>query len=136
MVTIPAWAQIYKWVDESGAVHYSSRPVEGQHTEDVTQRVRSTGNFVELESVESAATGNTITMLTTTWCGVCKKAKAYLNSKGVPFTELDVEKDDEGKRRYRELNGKGVPITLIGKQRLNGFTEAVMEKVLKKAGLI
>lgn len=132
----PAWAQIYKWVDESGVVHYSSRPVEGQQSEDVTEKVHSTGNFVEMAIVETAVAGDILTMLSTTWCKVCKRAKAYLNAKGIAFIELDVEKDDEGKRRYKELNGKGVPIILIGKQRMNGFSEAKMEAMLKKAGLI
>lgn len=131
----PAQAQIYKWTDEAGAVHYSSQPHEDAQSKDVTQRVRSTGNFVEVKTIEGIAS-NTLTVLSTTWCTVCKKAKAYLNARGVSFTELDVEKNDEGRRRYRELKGTGVPIILVGNQRMNGFSETRMEAMLKKAGLI
>jgi len=135
LFSAPAMAQIYKWVDEDGVVHYSSSPTISAHAEDVTAKVRSTGNFVELETADTSY-GNTITMLSTTWCSVCKRAKAWLNAKGITYTELDVEKDGEGKQRYRELNGRGVPIILIGKQRMNGFSEARMEEMLKTAGLL
>ena len=117
-----AHAEIYRWVDEGGRVHYSSRPSAETQAEDVTTRVRSTGNYVSLEPVETPADGATVTMFTTTWCKICKMAKTYLNKKGVAFVELDVEKDEEGKKRYHELNGKGVPITLIGQQKLVGFS--------------
>ena len=30
LVAVPAWAQIYKWVDEKGVVNYSSRPPAGR----------------------------------------------------------------------------------------------------------
>jgi glutaredoxin len=132
----PAAGQIYKWEDEDGNVHYSSRPATDAPAEDVTRRVHSTGNFVELETVDTALTGNTITMLSTTWCNVCKKAKAWLSARGIAYTELDVEHDEDGKKLYQELNGKGVPIILVGKQRMNGFGEARMQQMLQAAGLI
>lgn len=135
LLSAPATAQIYKWVDEDGTVHYSSRPATTAQAEDVTAKVKSTGNFVELETSD-ASYGNTITMLSTTWCSVCKRAKAWLNEKGIAYTELDVEKDEEGKRRYHELQGRGVPIILVGKQRMNGFSEPRMEEMLKTAGLL
>ena len=131
-----AQAEIYRWVDEGGRVHYSSRPSADGQAEDVTTRVQSTGNYVSLEAVDIPVAGNTVTMFTTTWCNVCKTAKAWLNEKGIAFVELDVEKDEEGKRRYRELNGKGVPITLIGQQKLIGFSAAKMEQALKQAKLL
>lgn len=131
-----AQAEIYRWVDDGGRVHYSSRPSAEGQAEDVTTRVQSTGNYVSLETIAAPAASNTVTMLTTTWCNICKKAKAYLREKGIAFVELDVENDEEGKRRYAELNGKGVPITLIGQQRLNGFSSAAMEQALKQAKLL
>jgi len=135
LLSAPAMAQIYKWVDADGQVHYGGRPAVSAQSEDVTAKVKSTGNFVELET-SGTSYGNTITMLSTTWCSVCKRAKAWLNAKGIAYTELDVEKDEEGKQRYHELQGKGVPIILVGKQRMNGFSEARMEEMLKTAGLL
>jgi len=136
LMSVAANAEIYRWVDEGGRVHYSSRPSTEAQAEDVTTRVQSTGNYVSLEAVAAPVDGATVTMFTTTWCKVCKMAKAYLNEKGIAFVELDVEHDEEGKRRYHELNGKGVPITLIGQQKLVGFSAAKMEQALKQAKLL
>ena len=36
-----------------------------------------------------------ITVYTTTWCGSCKRLKSQLQREGIPFTEVDVEKNDE-----------------------------------------
>lgn len=39
-VTLPAWSEIYKWVDEDGTVHYSDKKPRGSET---TQVKVSTG---------------------------------------------------------------------------------------------
>ena len=48
--------------------------------------------------------------------------------------ELDVEKSAEGKQEYRELKGRGVPIILVGDQRMNGYDQARLEGMLRAAG--
>ncbi|ALC17216.1 Glutaredoxin [Desulfuromonas soudanensis] len=72
-----------------------------------------------------------VELFTTAWCGYCKRAKAYLRSRGVPFTEYDVEKDSAAARRFRILNpGGGVPVALIGDFQINGFNPAAYEAAL------
>ena len=70
-----------------------------------------------------------VVMYSTEWCGVCKKAKAYFNANNVPFREYDIEKDEKRMREYRKLNGKGVPLILVGKQRMSGFSTSSFEKM-------
>ncbi|PUD99939.1 MAG: hypothetical protein C3L25_04075 [Candidatus Sedimenticola endophacoides] len=57
------------------------------------------------------------------WCGVCERAKRYFRARRIPFTEYDVEKSAKGRRDYRRLGGRGVPIILVGKRRMDGFSE-------------
>jgi glutaredoxin len=76
---------------------------------------------------------NQVTILTTAWCGVCRRAKAWLAAKGVAYTEFDVEKSDAGRTEYRRLGGTGVPIILVGKERMNGFSPERLEQMLKPA---
>jgi glutaredoxin len=72
-----------------------------------------------------------VELFTTSWCGYCKKAKAYLRSRGVPFTEYDVEQDSVAARRFRILNPRGgVPVVLIGNRQINGFDTAAYEAAL------
>ena len=48
---------------------------------------------------------NGIIMYSTTWCPDCVRAKRVLNRLGVPFTEIDVDKDREGYQRVVDFNG-------------------------------
>lgn len=145
--SLSAGAQIYKWVDADGVVHYSSRPADNAKTEDVTQHVKSLGNFVSTAAVDTTTSGTSgdqmnateaksVTMLSASWCKVCKEAKAYLNSIGVPYKDLDVEKTAEGKKRFHDLGGRGVPIILVGNQRMDGFGKDRLHQMLKTAGII
>ena len=143
-ISLSAGAEIYKWVDADGVVHYSSRAADNAKTEDVTRRVKSLGNFVSTANVDTTDSGDqknataakSVTMLSASRCKVCKQAKAYLNSIGVRYTDLDVEKDPRGKKRFHELGGKGVPIILVGSQRMDGFSEGRLQQMLKTAGII
>ena len=45
-----------------------------------------------------------ITVYTTSWCPVCKRAKAWMRSNAIPFTERDVEADP--KRRGRAARSR------------------------------
>jgi glutaredoxin len=70
----------------------------------------------------------------TGWCGYCRQARAYLTSRGIPFEDLDVEISAQGKQEYRELKGRGVPIILVGNQRMNGYSQAQLDSMLRTAG--
>ena len=40
----------------------------------------------------------------------------------VVLSTWDVDESSKGKRDFKKLNGKGVPIFLVGDQRMNGFS--------------
>ncbi|MFN8526124.1 MAG: glutaredoxin family protein [Chloroflexota bacterium] len=46
-----------------------------------------------------------VTMYTTTWCGFCVNTKRYLNSKGIAFTEVDIEEHPEYGERIEQASG-------------------------------
>jgi glutaredoxin len=77
-----------------------------------------------------------VTLLSTTRCGYCKLAKNYLDKHNINYIELDVEQSEEGRRLYNELNGRGVPIILIGDTRINGYDEEILKQVLQKENLL
>jgi len=69
-------------------------------------------------------------MYSTSWCGVCKQAKAWLNSKNVPYNDYDVEKIPKARAEYDRLGGSGVPLIRVGDHMLSGWSEAWMKKQL------
>lgn len=127
--TLPAMAGVYKWKDAEGRTHFSDKPPANATVDEV--RLRSVTGPTETPA--AGASANQVTILTATWCGVCKRAKAWLAAKGIAYTELDVEKSDAGKTEYRRLGGTGVPIILVGQQRMNGFSPERLEQMLKPA---
>jgi hypothetical protein len=44
----------------------------------------------------------------------------------------DVEKSRTGKRDYKALHGKAVPIIIVGDKRMNGFTASRFDKLYKE----
>lgn len=62
------------------------------------------------------------------------RSREYLARRGIAYTEYDVEKSDIGKTEYRRLNGRGVPVILVGNQRMDGFSAEKLERMLANAG--
>lgn len=55
-------------------------------------------------------------------CPYCKKARHYFQENRIDNVEYDIEKDYDAKLRYDALKGRGVPVILVGKRRMNGFS--------------
>jgi len=56
-----------------------------------------------------------ITMYTTTWCGDCRRAKRVFAALGVPYEEVNIERDPHAAERVRRLNSgtQSVPTILF-----------------------
>jgi glutaredoxin len=126
---------IYKWKDANGVVHIGDRPPDASSSQKISVRVNTyKGGTAETRGNTSGSTAQKVVIYTTRRCGYCRKAKAWFAGKGVPYTEYDVENSKKGQRDYQKLGGRGVPIILVGKQRLNGFSESRLGAALRKAG--
>lgn len=131
----PALAGVYKWTDESGRVHYSDRPPPSHRAEQVRIRINSyTGPAIVSNSGASATASGEVVIYTTEWCGYCRKAKAFMDAKGVRYREVDVETSQAGQQEFARLGGRGVPVILVGNQRMDGFDQARLEAMLENAG--
>ena len=68
-----------------------------------------------------------VTMYSTAWCGVCRKARSFLRKEGIVFVEKDIEKSPEaGKELQRKAAAAGVevggvPVFDVGGRILSGF---------------
>lgn len=131
----PATAEIYRWTDANGRVHFANqKPIETPDAQVEAFHGGSRASFVDGGPKAATPGGAKIRMFTTQWCPVCKKAKAYLKKRATPFEELDVEASPSAKAEYERLGGKGVPVILVGEQRLDGFDAGRMEHALSEAG--
>ena len=74
-----------------------------------------------------------LVMYSTQACGYCRKAKQYMQSKGIAYSEIDVGKDARGKEEYQRLGGRGVPFFVVGGRTMTGFAEAALDDLLRAA---
>lgn len=136
-------AGMFKWVDANGQMHYSDSPPD-----DVAE---PTTDDVHVSSISGPATITTaptarnakaskekdgkVRIYTAAWCGYCKRAKAHLNSKHVPYEEVDVETTTQGRAAFSDLNGKGVPVIIVGPHRMDGFDPVSLDAMLADTGV-
>ena len=134
--TLPAAAGVYKWTDAQGRVHYSDSPPPDQKAAQVKIKVNSISGpaVVSAFKAGSPAAKERVRLYTTSWCGYCKKAKAQLAGRRVPFDEIDVETSESGQREFASIGGRGVPVILVGGQRMDGFDAGRLDAMLQTAG--
>ncbi len=124
-----AFAEILKWTDKDGKVHFGDRPP----ADAVTSIVKVKINTYESPNVEAMQDvlnpKDKVVMYSAEWCGVCKKAKKYFKANNIPYKDYDIEKSSKGKKDYKKLRAKGVPVILVGKKRLNGFSAGSFESI-------
>lgn len=130
-------AGVYKWVDEQGKVHFTDTPPAGQNVEQVEIRevnsFTSTSEVLEVSASFAQGAPQQVVMYSASWCHVCKRAAEYFRVNDIDYREYDVENDRKGRRDYKRLQGDGVPIILVGKRRMNGFSPSGFEALRRAA---
>lgn len=120
-------AEVYKWVDEHGRVHYTDQSVGiTDHAIAIDLPVNT---YTAPQILNSAFRNSGVVMYSASWCTVCRKASKYFRQKDIAFTEYDIERSEKGRREYNKLGARGVPVILVGDKRLNGFTEEAFNKI-------
>ncbi len=133
----PAAAQVYIWTDDQGVRHYSNL-APPPSTFDVERREITTGPGAasnEPYALQAARREFPVKLYTTPTCGdACDQARAYLNERGIPFTEVSVV----DRPRYDELKkvagSAEVPVMRVGEETYRGYARSIFEKALDSAG--
>ncbi|GFE58516.1 glutaredoxin domain-containing protein [Geobacter sp. AOG1] len=150
----PVSAEMYQWVEENGVVTFKDTPppiskkrkkVKTYNDGDFAPTPPSqpepaarSGRSAALPSSQAAHpkkerfTG-TVEMFVTSWCGYCKQAQNYMASKGIPYVAYDIETDSAANRRHKELGGRGVPLIIIGSNKMSGFSPESLEYYLNNS---
>jgi len=142
-------ADLYQWTDENGVKHFSNTPpgepagsvqqmeeVEGGEAPETGILQQTLDLFKAGAAQESSAPQPKprrqpkVVMYTTPSCGYCHRAKAYFNQHGIRFSERDVTRSSQAQRQFKALNGRGVPLIIIGDQRIPGFNKAAIDRAL------
>lgn len=120
-------------------MHFGDRPPSDSQAKPVEIRVNTYTAPAQISPEPSTtpdlnAARDSVIIYTTERCGYCRQAKTFMAAHRIPFKEYDVENSSRGRADYRKLNGRGVPIILVGEQRMNGYSEGSLASLLRDAG--
>jgi glutaredoxin len=77
-----------------------------------------------------------VIMLSTSTCGYCMKMRDDLAGWNVEYLDIDVETDSNGQFAFDALEGRGVPILLVGDKIVHGYSRERAHALLNAADLI
>ena len=138
--SLPASAQqpVYRYVDPTGRVVYSDRAPISDAKDIQTKRLGA--NYVEASEpslTSQMAAERFPATLYSFECGeVCQNAEGLLNRRGVPFTMVNVQKDEQGLVRLKTITGEETaPVLTLGEKIVvKGYSEARWQAALDEAG--
>jgi glutaredoxin len=133
---------VIRWVDSAGRVHYSDMPPPPD-AKKVEERMMK-GNRIEMDKLpyatRQAAERYPVTLYTQAeGCAPCGQARQYLQTRGVPFSEVSIASEGEAEQAAKML-GKAspkeivVPSLVVGGKPYDGYLESGWAAALTAAG--
>lgn len=130
-------ADFYSWEDEDGATRITDYPPPNDgKAKNIQFHSFESGGAESLENNgETSGQANAkadVVIYTKNDCGDCDKARDYLKSKNIAFTEYNMDNDVNAAIRRKEIDeGEDVPFAIINRNHVYGFSESVYERTLK-----
>ena len=128
---------MYKSLDPNGKIIYSNFPPADARVEKTLTITNLPSSKVPTVTDPKHLQGSTtvkapidgVILYQADWCGYCRKAKAYLASKGITYQAIDID-SDFGKDAFAQVgNGQGIPLLFAGGHRVQGFSVAAYDEI-------
>lgn len=128
----------YRWVDQrSGQTVFSDLPPPPGASRVVKRAGAQPGDERQRPyALRQAAEKYPVTLYTTASCAdACEQARTLLNARGVPFSERQLNSDQELAELAKLLgNEAGVPSLTVGRRSLRGLADDEWNELLDLAG--
>ncbi len=76
-----------------------------------------------------------ITLYSTRQCPHCRQLRQWLRQRHIHFVEMDVQQNKRAFKDFQRHGGRGVPLLMVGKQRIDGFNPKILHQQLRAAGI-
>lgn len=99
-------------------------PQSAQSTTQNQSRARAPSPSAARSGVVMAPQG--LVLYAADWCPYCRKARQYLKSQGIAYTEINIGTQD-GSQAFDTANGdgrRGIPLLVSGQRQIRGFNPA------------
>ena len=137
---LAAQAQLYRWTDASGNVHYTDTqpPVNAKNVEKKGEARPSPAQAAAAQqsyALQQAMKNYPVTLYTSKECGKpCKEALDYLKKRGVPYTENVVASREQIEELTKLAGAPRVPVMVVGSSIQKDFEEQSWSEALDTAG--
>ncbi len=132
-----AQQQLYRWVDDKGAVHVTDTappPSAATKVEQKTYGSSATPGPSPFE-LRQAKKDFPVTLYTAPSCKEpCAQARAALNQRGVQFTEVQVWNEETNAQLKAISQSNEVPVLTVGRSMQKGFEQSAYDILLDSAG--
>ncbi|MDX1472054.1 MAG: glutaredoxin domain-containing protein [Flavobacteriaceae bacterium] len=78
-------------------------------------------NRLSLASLTLEKVQADVAVFGTDWCNYCEKTRSYLESEGVKYYWIDIEKGTENKKLYDRFGASGVPLIITKHLIIEGY---------------
>ncbi|HEX7415868.1 MAG TPA: glutaredoxin family protein [Smithellaceae bacterium] len=134
-------ADFYTWEDETGATHIADYPPPkagpAQKVEvhkDTTASPNDEEQVTSSKDTKSKSKKPEVTFYTKNDCSDCDKAREFLKSKNISFTEYNMDTDKTAAVKRKDIDGsEDVPFAIINRNQVYGFSESVYNRALQLA---
>ncbi|TAK65666.1 MAG: glutaredoxin family protein [Betaproteobacteria bacterium] len=137
LLPVLAQAQMYRWVDDSGKVHYSDQ-VPASGAKNVQKQSLSVGQSSSAGlpyALQQAVKNFPVALYTSEACkDTCAQARELLNQRGVPYSETTVTDEVDIAQLKKLSGGSVVPVMTVGREVYKGFESGIYKAALDTAG--
>lgn len=129
---------IYRIVGPDGKVTFSDKPPPDPKANVAPARAGSAapagGNVALPTELRNVANKYPVTLYAGPQCDPCGAARAFLNSRGIPFAERTVSSNEDIEALQRLSGANSLPFMTIGGQHIKGYSDAEYAQFLDAAG--
>jgi glutaredoxin len=132
-----ASAQLYRWTDEKGKVHFGDTPPPAGARNVQKKAVApasSSRGASEPYILQQPMKDFPVTLYSAPSCESCGPARQLLNARGVPFKEISVTTNDQIAELSKAVGGNVVPALIVGPSVIKGYEEGAYHRALDVAG--
>lgn len=137
-------ADFYTWEDETGATHITDYPPpKGGPAKKVKVHKDKSDNSTASQNDEEQETSSKgtkskskkkpeVILYTKNDCSDCDKAREFLKSKNISFTECNMDTDKTAAAKRKDIDdSEDVPFAIINRNQVYGFSESVYNRALQ-----
>jgi glutaredoxin len=75
-----------------------------------------------------------VTLYGASWCPACRQTRSWLDQKGIPYVDKDIDESMVARQTLRQLNPSGtIPVVDVDGQVILGFSPPGIERAIRAA---